>query len=231
MLPCSMPPCSTLPSSTLPSSTLPSSTLQQFYSILAASLQNGTSTRPGLPTELIILIMRLADCVLLSMYTRVSTENLVVRSMGSSPNSQACLLSDPVSQRMVSRLAKMRLTTNSHDQGWCNYPSRGTWTWFEISLVERVEEDGGLRVKKIRREDTSNAPEYRLLSCISHRNRQASSQFCVYEGAEFGPDHEIWSHISEGDRILVRAFAQYPGWTNYVDWCVLKLWEWYDPTS
>lgn len=125
-----------------------SSELQRVYPLLAAALQNGSSTRPGLPIELVSYIMRLADCVLLSMLTKVSTESFVLHSSSSQLHAQPCLLSDTVSQKMIPHLAKLRLTTSSHDQGWCSEPSRGSWTWFEITLVER-DAAGNLRVKMV----------------------------------------------------------------------------------
>ncbi|GJJ13002.1 hypothetical protein Clacol_007251 [Clathrus columnatus] len=221
-----------------------SSGLRQFYPVLAVALEQGSDIRPGLPIELVSYIMRLADCVLLSMHSRISTANFVVCSVTSQVVSQPCLLTDPVSREMIPHLARMRLTTNSHDQGWYNYPDSGSWTWFEVALVEH-DASGNLRVK-VRRSienDSSagdiNTPEIATtllndaqpLSWISHRNRQGSVSFIVQEGIEFGPDHEIWQHISEGDQILVRACAKYGSWKNHIDWTALKIWEWYNPVN
>jgi hypothetical protein len=47
------------------------------------------------------------------------------------------LISDPLPADIS--ILKFRIT--SHDQGYCSNPTKGTWTWFEVSIIRPLFEE------------------------------------------------------------------------------------------
>lgn len=66
-------------------------------------------------------------------------------------------------------------------------------------------------------------PDGSLCKYHSHNNTLRSLTHTFHHGAEFGPDHEIWEHLSPGDSISVYACAKYGGWRCHGAAAELKL--------
>jgi hypothetical protein len=111
----------------------------------------------------------------------------------------------------------MQLITLSHDQGWCSNPNSGSWSWFEIVI---------LNSENIIKQN----PDGNDLIWTSHHNPISSNQLILQEGAKFGPDHEIWDHLEVGDMLVVRVCAQYGCWQNIAEEGRLEFEEWFEPT-
>jgi hypothetical protein len=63
----------------------------------------------------------------------------------------------------------------------------------------------------------------------SHHNALASSGLVTQDGETFGPDHELWGYLTEGDVIAVYACALYPMWQNDARSGMLEFWEKFNP--
>lgn len=66
---------------------------------------------------------------------------------------------------------------------------------------------------------------------LSHKNPIATPTPEDQWGTVFGPDHEMWKNLQEGDSIGVRVCAQFPGWANHAERGILQIDEWFDPIS
>ena len=117
----------------------------------------------------------------------------------------------------------MQLVTLSRDQGWCNDPSQGSWSWFEVVILAPAGDDKQtVAIKK--------GSDGKDLVWTSHKNPVASDAFAWRKGERFESDHEIWRQLAEGDSIGVRVCAQYGKWGNTAKEGILKVDEWFEPT-
>lgn len=69
-----------------------------------------------------------------------------------------------------------------------------------------------------------------LLRWTSHQNEMTVQDLRLREGELFGPDHEIWEWLREGDQIGVWMCAKHRGWSNQVGEIVLGSYDWFMPT-
>ena len=47
----------------------------------------------------------------------------------------------PLGPDTIRRLHSVQLLAESHDQGFCDDPMAGTWTWFELAIMENAQAD------------------------------------------------------------------------------------------
>jgi len=191
--------------------------LRRLYHALARSLELGTSTRPGLPVELVIQILRMAHCILPSPVQLSSTSECRADAGTGEPVVIPWMSTPPFQRKYITRIAGMRLKTLSRDQGWCSDESAGSWSWFEIAILDSEN------IVKKRRDGND-------VLWVSHRNPIASQEFDWRIGLTFGPDHEVWDYLEDGDMLLVRVCAQYGGWRNIARKATLEFTEWFEPT-
>lgn len=52
----------------------------------------------------------------------------------------------------------------------------------------------------------------------------------IHEGIVFGPAHDIWDFLEEGDLLVFKACARF-GWRNIVDGGGVRFWEKFDPSA
>ena len=71
----------------------------------------------------------------------------------------------PLGPTTIERLHSLQLNAESHDQGFCDVPSAGNWTWFELAIMENEYSDSP-RVK-----------DGIELTWISHLNRFCSDKY------------------------------------------------------
>ncbi|KAF8590665.1 hypothetical protein K439DRAFT_40474 [Ramaria rubella] len=190
--------------------------LRWLYHELSHSLEGGTLERPGLPVELIIYILRLADCVLPSPRFNIEIgDPCHVRARSGDTVFQTWFSTPPLDRGLLSKIARMQLKTVSRDQGWCSNPGAGSWSWFELAIISAGDR-GKPAVK--RREGYGEDFVW-----LSHRNLVAMRENQHLEGMVFDHDHEIWQHLEEGDRIEIRVCARFAGWENNALKGVLKV--------
>ena len=232
---------------------------RHFYYALVRTFLEGSeataahSARPPLPLELIIQILRDAECTVLSrlsrrvgktigdMSERVAAETFLLPASGwplpliigkeidiwkengglsnvisqeENPAQQDWFSTSPLSAHDLANTHSMQLLTLSSDRVWVSNSNAGRWSWFDIALTpcerERLDGDGH--------------------SWLSHSNSRPTSTFRRCAGTIFGPGHEIWQIAQIGDRIGVRACAQYNGWGNVAPVALLTLQEYFIPS-
>ena len=123
--------------------------------------------------------------------------------------------SAPFARSDLARGSALQLVTYSQDQGWADFPDQGSWSWFDVCIA-----DAAFHVRT--REDGSR------LQWTSHCNPITSEELGERRGKLFSPQHEIWSYLMEGDLILVKACARFPGWANYASRGDLFIWKFTD---
>jgi len=118
--------------------------------------QKGINRRPGLPTELILYIFRLAGVINRAPSPQSSFKwayqvprglaDVILGTLhradcrwvfGSSGALERSLLFETPSldRAMLMKMGQIRLTTLSKDQGWCSNPRDGSWSWFEVGIL------------------------------------------------------------------------------------------------
>lgn len=100
----------------------------------------------------------------------------------------------------IRRLRSVQLFAESCDQGFCDDPNAGTWTWFELAIMEN-EHATIPRVK-----------DGVTLAWTSHKNHLIQEDLAWKTGINFGKDHDIFRLLEDGNVIAVRLCARFPGW-------------------
>ena len=218
------------------------------------------SARPPLPLELIIQILQDAECTVLSRLSRhvggpvdepheVSFGSIVpqifpapdlaktgwplplvngqemspwneigslcgVFSHNANPAWKDWFSIAPFSAHDLTTIQSMQLFTRSRDQGWVGDPNAGSWSWFDVVLIPNEPE------RSDRKEQL----------WLSHNNGPPASIIQRRAGANFGPNHEIWQLAQIGDRIGVRAYAQFNGWSNVAIMAIIIIQEYFIPS-
>ncbi|KIJ56433.1 hypothetical protein M422DRAFT_23700 [Sphaerobolus stellatus SS14] len=197
---------------------------------LAIALERGNRTpyRPGLPVKLVIYIMRLADCTSVNRRLTTSVDTPCRIKADDSKAIQKLWFETPtLTIGEISNMARIQLHTVSRDQGWCSNPQDGSWSWFEIVVLTPLREDPTQFVVKKGSGSHLNDGE---LIWISHHNPIASDAARHRPGIVFTGDHEIFTHLQEGDKIGVRICAQFGNWQNFALEGALRIDQWFDPT-
>ncbi|KZV92660.1 hypothetical protein EXIGLDRAFT_718113 [Exidia glandulosa HHB12029] len=176
------------------------------------------NSRPGLPVEIVLFIIRLAELLVPLPSLRCHVQEKITVYAPDGHIAQAdWFATNPLSRHDLQHIAALQLRTYSHDQGWANDPDAGSWTWFDVCIATPQ------KVLAIRPADGTE------LRWRSHSNPVASKKFKKRVGLVFAPDHEIWTRIRDGQVILVRACAQFGSWTNYADRASLDFWGYFEP--
>ncbi len=139
-----------------------------------------------------------------------------------------CLETPPIksSARVKNPVRKVVFSIQSCDQGWASDSNSGSWTWFTAGVVRR-EGEGSTPSELIDHDDDDDGDETEELEdmppegFLKHerqilRNDVASRTFKhhIVEWTVDSEDEEErrWvSSLQNGDRIAVRAWAQYQG--------------------
>ncbi|KAG8957629.1 hypothetical protein FRC03_009936 [Tulasnella sp. 419] len=228
--------------------------LLHFYHALSKSFSKGSSTpghrRPGLPTELIIMIFRMAG-LKHPNYSESTLEPLhfkpthsetyprewKVQSWDARRAEQCWIITDPLDEKTLYKTASIQLYTWSRDQGWVNDRSQGSWSWFEIGIASEplTNDDNstptsaqifdGLNVVQKLRPDSKEPLRWR-----SHSNVLAARNIQEHAGEVFDYHHELWSFIKAGDRLCVYMCAQFGGWSNIAIYGRIRVWKYFEPT-
>jgi len=208
---------------------------------LSLGLKDEISKRPALPIELVRDILRIAEwkyedllCINQSQPRKfhIHTWLYLKRSL--------FFFTEPLPES-ISHIWGVQLHTFSGNQGWVDDPNYVCTTWFEVAIytpvVGSVEESTpedisfpalmiGKQLHQIKQKSTKEA-----LTWHSHANTEYRNEMLTYEGIVFGPDHQIWSHVSPEDRLVVLGCCQEQNWECKGEDGYLKVWQYYDPTS
>ncbi|KAG6835324.1 hypothetical protein H0H93_002677, partial [Arthromyces matolae] len=104
-------------------------------------------------------------------------------------------------QHIIDNLVKIQLETKSHDQGWVSVPEAGSWSWFDIVVLE-----------------SPKAPDIKVkdglaLVWLSHDNKLGQKQDTKQTGAALQGDHQIFASLELID----------DGWENHASEARLVL--------
>ena len=200
---------------------------------LLACLSTATPNRPALPTELILQILNHPTrWVLFHSVNQLPAENpdQTILRIRNKPTGIPVLFTRPFSAREAKLVQKIVLEFRSRDQGYSEHPDRGTWSWFEASLVQLPstddEHDEQGQVSDVavwtgsydwigkwmvrHKEKLEDQPRYKI-----QENRHAEITPKHY-AIELTDEYELVQRVQEGDRIILWACACFPGWENRV---------------
>lgn len=241
-------------------------TRRHFYYALVRTLHQGSeatttySPRPPLPLELIIQILRDAECTVLSRLSRHvggPIDEAGEMALGSIaphilPPPGLAKTSWPLPLVIGKKIIPLKGIGVV-----CNAVSRTaspTWKdWFStaplsandlanihgVQLFTRSKDQGWASDFNAGSWSWFNVvllPKYgeRLdveeHSWQSHTNGPPASPMQRRAGAIFGPNHEIWQLAQIGDRIGVRACARFGGWRNIATMALLIVQEYFIPS-
>lgn len=107
-----------------------------YYAIYRCFRQGSTSRPPLLP-ELVIYIFEFAGMTEVSVKNAIAMYNVpcTVISAGP-PETEIFLCTRPVTKDLLPQLCKLRVETVTRDQGWADDPSGGSWSSFEVAIME-----------------------------------------------------------------------------------------------
>ncbi|MCJ1309036.1 hypothetical protein MMC25_002691 [Agyrium rufum] len=136
------------------------------------------------------------------------------------------LLTPPLSRPQIIRLSGIDISITAHDQGHCDDPARGNWTWFDAAIVSVPE------VVNTDENPESTANHDSSTSEGGIRQRRARTKLMENIQARYQATMhnthapiEIIQELRAGDMIEVIACAQYMGWLNYVDQATMRVWN------
>lgn len=249
-----------------PAERLHFSTRRHFYYALVRTLYQGSEAtatypaRPPLPLELVIPILRDAECTVLSRLSRhvgrpVDEADEV--SLGS-------ILPHTFTAPDLERKGwPLPLVVGKEIGPWeeigrlCSVDARGAdpvrKDWFSVvpfsaqdltvihsmQLFTRSRDQGWVNDPNAGSWswfDIALIPNERgksdrkEYSWQSHNNSPPASRMLRRFGANFGPNHEIWQLAQIGDRIVVRICAQFGGWSNVASMAILIVQEYFIPS-
>jgi len=104
----------------------------------------------------------------------------------------------------IRQISRVQLSTLGLSNGlvWNGHP--GT-SYFEVAITRTSGEKDTISTPKVK-----TRPNGTPLAWLSHHNRNGLDiEYRI--GIDFGPDHEIWQYLSEGDCISVYAVTRYAG--------------------
>lgn len=136
-----------------------------------------------------------------------------------------------------------------------SHAHEGSWSWFEVGIMPRQKSspstvdvppeqpppapvessEWGLHWRRdVHPLSHKSIPERnpktgQLLCWKSHHNDIAGQTYTVYLGPLFGPRHEIWEHLKEGDRLGVWMCAERRGWECWARSAEIDIWERFKP--
>jgi hypothetical protein len=214
-----------------------------YYALGRALLRGDPQTRrPSIPIELVLQIFEYIGHKRHNPSLNVYSQEACTVDSDWLPTKMLFFHSEPVTHSFLSHVVQMRLDTISKDQGWLVNPHRGRWSWFEIGILRPyrdgtppndpniVELDfqisGARSYTPVRQSDGTG----RAFRWTSHKNIIATVFFQDLKGNLFGPEHEIWNNLVEGDVVCVYACAA-NHLQNNAKSGRLVFWEKFDPTN
>lgn len=209
------------------SSTLTSTRRRQSNRALLSILSQPYGKRPALPHELILRILDYPPCwVLQSRHNLPAPVNVSFRDQ---PKVLCC--SPPFTARSLRLFGEVVFTIRSHDQGWCNSPDAGNWTWFDVQIENNTPEDdlwsspqdhgSQQEATDSQREGADKLLEDRRM--LLQKNRQAEEEPMSYTHS-LDRSKPILYNLRVGDEIKLLGCARFPGWVNFVEEAALEIW-------
>ncbi|KAK3995228.1 acyl transferase/acyl hydrolase/lysophospholipase [Cladorrhinum sp. PSN332] len=119
----------------------------------------------------------------------------------------------PLTPTTIQKLHGLQLFAESHDQAFCDQPLEGTWTWFEIALLQN---------KHAQKPRVKDGIELVWRSHMNHLDQRTHEPAA---GLEFEKEHDIFRLMEDGNVIAVRLCARFQGWEIWAQngYLVLEL--------
>ncbi|KAK0707393.1 acyl transferase/acyl hydrolase/lysophospholipase [Lasiosphaeris hirsuta] len=117
----------------------------------------------------------------------------------------------PLDAETIKKIHSVQLFAESHDQGWVSDANGGTWTWFELAIMENP---------------LATVPKSKdgvTLAWSSHRNFLAEAEYDWIAGAKFGPNHDMFRLLEDGNVIAVRLAVRFAAWEIHARSGYLKI--------
>ncbi|CAE6462623.1 unnamed protein product [Rhizoctonia solani] len=187
-------------------------------------LLHGSSSRRVLPLELVLYICHLAGFE--RWHSKVAPEGRKgVYEWDAQVQSLVWFQTEPFTKQMLSRTKSVQLVTRLDSGSSTANQSAG---WFELQVARPVEEDPAL--SKVTRRPNGDE-----VSWCSHKNTDAATTqpqgLVERKGTVFGPDHELWSQIGDGDVIQVVVKAPVFTRCETASNGILRISTWWEPSS
>jgi hypothetical protein len=122
--------------------------------------------------------------------------------VGGAETKEIWFKSKPVDRKFCYRVAQLQLSTDSHDQGFVDNSLLGSYSWFEVSILEDE------KATEPRFKDT------RELTWRSHSNRLGVKDVSRHYGVVFDRRGQLLDDLEPGNVIAVRICVQFQGWEN-----------------
>lgn len=186
---------------------------RQSNRALLSVLSQPFGKRPALPHELILKILEYPPCwVLQSRHILPAPVTVSARL-----HSKVLCSTPPFTARSLNHFGKAVFSFRSHDQGWCSSPNAGNWTWFDVRLVNKTQEDDASSPQE---GAGSQQEESRMLL---QTNRQAEKNPMSYTHS-LDRSKCILYDLRVGDEIQLLGCACFPGWTNSIEEAAIEIW-------
>ncbi|KAK3691930.1 hypothetical protein LTR37_018361 [Vermiconidia calcicola] len=147
-------------------------------------------------------------------YSTGKVEHAVNVSERSAP--YTCLTTDPIysSARTQTPFRKVAFAIQSRDQGWVSNRDGGSWTWFTAGVLSPQDTTQEAR-------DAAQGDSFLIWERQIYRNDVASKAFKTHIiewtiDSDNGDERNWVLSLQRGDRIVIRAWAQFGGWQNKV---------------
>ncbi|KAF7976548.1 hypothetical protein HWV62_6199 [Athelia sp. TMB] len=145
------------------------------------------------------------------VYTLTSSSDCDVIAEDHTLASKIWFTSPVLTQDVIEHIEDVRLFTKAHDQGGVDFPELGSWSWFDVLILESCDST------------TPKVKNGRSLVWASHRNETVTEDtdvdpeesYLPCPGAIFDKDHELLNSLDVGNVIAVRVCAQFKGWENH----------------
>jgi hypothetical protein len=137
---------------------------------------------------------------------------------------QAIFVTPPItsSVRAQHPVRKVVFALQSNDQGWAEYRNEGSWTWFTAGILRHPEANGVGEtsieegMKALRVDDNAGGDRFLDSERQIYRNdvacREAKLHIVEWNVDCDEKEERDWvANLQRGDKIVVRAWAQYAG--------------------
>ncbi|KAG6916206.1 hypothetical protein DXG01_007836 [Tephrocybe rancida] len=144
-------------------------------------------------------------------YSVVATKPCDVKAQNGQVASKIWFRTPALDEDILKKVVSIQLETKSRDQGWVEDPEAGSWSWFDIVVLESPEST------KIKVKDGV------ALVWMSHTNHLGEKEDAKQVGPVFGSQHDIFAALEVGDVLGVRVCARFADWANHASEARLTL--------
>ncbi|KAF8071588.1 acyl transferase/acyl hydrolase/lysophospholipase [Lyophyllum atratum] len=117
--------------------------------------------------------------------------------------SQIWFRTPALEQSLIDQIVDIQLETKSRHQGWVTVPEAGSWSWFDIIVLDSPAASD-IKVK-----------DSLALAWLSHDNKLGINEDTRQVGPALGSKHDIYNSLEAGNALAVRVCARFPGWENH----------------